>query len=155
MICLFACMPSVSSSSGKDTDPIGLKPYLNDFIKPNLCVLLSCFSQVSDSLWPYELCLPDSSVHGDPPGKNSGLPHLPSGGLPNPGIEPVSLVSPGLEGRIFTAGQPWKPHLTFITSLKVLSPNTITLVVRASAHEFRGTQFSLGQSNNTFRSRVT
>ena len=32
VICLFACIPSVSFSSGKDTDPIGLKPYLNDFL---------------------------------------------------------------------------------------------------------------------------
>ena len=32
----------------------------------------------------------------------SGLPCLPPGDLPNPGIEPVSLMSLGLTGRFFT-----------------------------------------------------
>ena len=104
---------------------------------------------------PMNFSLPDSSVRGDSPGKNSELLCLPSGGLPDPGIEPVSLISSGLAGRFFTTSQPGKPHLTIITSLKVLSPNIITLVVRASAYEFRGAQVSLGQSNNPFRSRVT
>ena len=33
----------------------------------------------------------------------SGLPFPPPGYLPDPGIEPVSLKSPALAGRIFTA----------------------------------------------------
>ena len=32
----------------------------------------------------------------------SGLPFPPPGNLPDPGIEPVSTVSPALAGRIFT-----------------------------------------------------
>ena len=32
----------------------------------------------------------------------SGLPVLSPGDLPNPGIEPVSLMSPGLAGGFFT-----------------------------------------------------
>ena len=34
----------------------------------------------------------------------SGLPCPPPGGLPNPGIQPVSLMSPELAGRFFTTG---------------------------------------------------
>ena len=37
-----------------------------------------------------------------------GLPFPPPGNLPNPGIEPVSPVSPTLAGRFFTAEPPGK-----------------------------------------------
>ena len=46
-----------------------------------------------------------------------GLPFPTPGDLPDPGIEPASLVSPALAGRSFTTGPPGKPnlrhHLTF------------------------------------------
>ena len=35
--------------------------------------------------------------------------------LPNPGIEPLSLASPALAGRFFTATPPGKPHLITVT----------------------------------------
>ena len=38
-----------------------------------------------------------------------GLPFPPSGDLPNPGIEPVSSVSPALAGGFFTTESPGKP----------------------------------------------
>ena len=41
----------------------------------------------------------------------SGLPFPPPGDLPNPGIEPVSLVSPALAGRFLTTAPPGKPLL--------------------------------------------
>ena len=51
-----------------------------------------------------------SSVHGDSPGKNTGvgLPCPPPGVLPDPGIEPVSLTSPELAGGFFTTGTTWE-----------------------------------------------
>ena len=39
----------------------------------------------------------------------SGLPFPPPGGPPDPGIEPISLVSPGLAGRFLSAAPPGKP----------------------------------------------
>ena len=36
-----------------------------------------------------------------------GLPCPPPGGLPNPGIEPVSLTSPALVGGSFTTSPTW------------------------------------------------
>ena len=39
----------------------------------------------------------------------SGLLFPPPGDLPDPGIEPVSLVSPALAGRFFTTEPPGKP----------------------------------------------
>ena len=44
----------------------------------------------------------------------SGLPCLPLGDLPNPGITPESLTSPALAGRFFTTRATWEalpdPH---------------------------------------------
>ena len=39
----------------------------------------------------------------------SGLPFPTPGGLPAPGMEPVSLASPALAGRFFTPVSPGKP----------------------------------------------
>ena len=39
----------------------------------------------------------------------SGLPFPPPGDLPDPGLEPVSPVSPALADRFFTTGPPGKP----------------------------------------------
>ena len=39
----------------------------------------------------------------------SGLPFPSPGDLPNPGIEPQSLVSPALVGDLFTTASPGKP----------------------------------------------
>ena len=41
----------------------------------------------------------------------SGLPFPPPGDLPSPGIEPMSLTSPALEGRFFTTGATWEATL--------------------------------------------
>ena len=38
-----------------------------------------------------------------------GLPFPPPGDLSHPGVEPVSLLSPALSGRFFTAEPPGKP----------------------------------------------
>ena len=39
----------------------------------------------------------------------NGLPFLPPGDLPDPGIEPASLESPALAGVFFTTAPPGKP----------------------------------------------
>ena len=40
----------------------------------------------------------------------SGLPCSPPGDLPDPGIEPESLVSPALAGRFFITSAIWEAH---------------------------------------------
>ena len=39
-----------------------------------------------------------------------GLPCPPPGDLPDPGIEPMSLMSPALEARFFTISTAWEAH---------------------------------------------
>ena len=43
----------------------------------------------------------------------SGLPCPPPGDLPNPKIEPASLVSPALAGGFFTSSAPWEAQQSF------------------------------------------
>ena len=40
----------------------------------------------------------------------SELPCLPPGDLPNPGVEPMSLMSPALVGGLFTTSATWEAH---------------------------------------------
>ena len=44
----------------------------------------------------------------------SGLSFLPSGDLPNPGIEPKSPASPTLIGRFFSTVPPGKPNVVLV-----------------------------------------
>ena len=41
----------------------------------------------------------------------SGLPFLPTGDLPNPGIEATSPVSPALVGGFFTTNASWEAQV--------------------------------------------
>ena len=44
----------------------------------------------------------------------SGLPCPASGGLPYPGIQPTSLLSPPLVGRFFSPGAIWETQNSFL-----------------------------------------
>ena len=61
---------------------------------------------------PVGCSLPGSSVHGDSPGKNTGvgLPWPPPGYLPNPGMEPRS---PTLQEDSLPSELAGKPHREF------------------------------------------
>ena len=57
---------------------------------------------------------PGSSVHGILQARiGSGLPCPPPGDLPDPGIEPPSLMSPAFVGRFFTTSTTICSHLQF------------------------------------------
>ena len=73
-----------------------------------MCTLshFSCV-QLFATLWAVACQAPLSM--GFPRQENwSGLPYLPPGDLPNPGIEPVSLASPALAGSSFTTRATWE-----------------------------------------------
>ena len=71
---------------------------------------------------PMECSPPGSSVHGDSPSKNtwSGLPCLPSGDLPNAGVEPRSPI---LQADSLPSEPPGKPKNTGVGSLSLLLGN--------------------------------
>ena len=54
-----------------------------------------------------------------------GLPFPTPGDLPDPGIEPMSSVSPALAGRVFITAPPWKPYV-YITESLCCTPETNT-----------------------------
>ena len=62
-----------------------------------------------------------SSVHGDSPGKNTGVAchFLLQMNLPDPGVEPMSLKSSALAGRFYTTSASWEalPHILCPTKL--------------------------------------
>ena len=48
----------------------------------------------------------------------SGLPCPPLGNLPDPGIKPLSLMSPALAGGFFTTSATWEAHLVPLAGVK-------------------------------------
>ena len=63
---------------------------------------------------PVECSSPGSSVHGIFQARNTGGGWIPTpGDLPDPGIKPVSLVSPALAGGLFTPAPPGKPSVVW------------------------------------------
>ena len=82
----------------------------------SLCVLdvLSCLSHVRLFEILMDCSPPGSSVHEVLQARIlDGLPHLLPGALPNPGIEPTSLMSPVLAGELFTTSTTRKPHVSY------------------------------------------
>ena len=61
---------------------------------------------------PLEHSLPGSSVHGDSPGKNTGVGCPPPGDLPNLGVESASLTSPALQAGSLPLKPPGKPVMS-------------------------------------------
>ena len=49
------------------------------------------------------------------------MPYPPPGDLPNPGIEPVSLMSPALAGRFFTTSTIWEAPIKYGQVSKYMS----------------------------------
>ena len=61
---------------------------------------------------PLDCSPPGSSVHGFPRQKYwRGLPFPTSGDLCNPGIKPMSLVSPALAGKFFSISAIWEAQV--------------------------------------------
>ena len=56
-----------------------------------------------------------------------GLPCPPPGDLPDPGIEPVALMSPTLAGGFFTTSATWEVLLYAYNTLSLFSHQLIEL----------------------------
>ena len=72
---------------------------LGDFPYSEVCVCAKLLQSCPT------LCAP---IDYSPPGELVATPS--SRGFPDPGIEPVSLMSPKLAGRFFTASATWEAH---------------------------------------------
>ena len=77
-----------------------------------LLLLLSHFSHVQLCATPWTSACPDTlSVEFSRQEHWSGLPYPFPEELPYPGIEPMSLKSPALEGGLFTTSASWEAHV--------------------------------------------
>ena len=91
------------------------------------CVL-SC-SLMANSLQTMDCNLPDFSIRGIFQARNTGVgchALLPNpGDLPNPGMEPMSLLSPALAGGFFTITATWEALKSIYTELNILQEKLI------------------------------
>ena len=77
-----------------------------------VCVCaLSHFSHIFENLWTV-ICQAPQSFGFSRQEYWSGLPCPPPGELPDPEIEPVSLMSLALAGGFFTTNTTWETHLS-------------------------------------------
>ena len=62
---------------------------------------------------PLDCSLPGFSLCGDSPGNNIGVGchDFLQGIFPKPGIQPTSLLSLALSGRLFTTSTIWEAHI--------------------------------------------
>ena len=82
--------------------------------------MLLCYAQLCPAFCdPMDCSPPGSSVHEFFQARKleGGLPFSPPGHLPNPGMEPRSLVSPALIGRFFATAPPLKPQGTTLDTI--------------------------------------
>ena len=103
--------------------------------KTQCCYVPACVHAKSLQLCPalfdaMECSLPDSSVHGIFQ-TWSGLPFPSPGDLPDPGTEPVSLLSPTLAGGFFTTEPPGKPSV----AMRVYNEGKSTGLLLSSSHQ--------------------
>ena len=64
----------------------------------------------------------------------SGLPCPPPGDLPNPGMVPMSLMSPASGGGLFTTSATWEVLLFHITNSKLSKLNRINKINTNAQH---------------------
>ena len=76
--------------------------------------MLSCFSRIQLFVTPWTLARqPPLSMGFSRQEYWSGFPCPPSGDLPNPQIEPASLMSPTWACRFFTTSTTWEARVTW------------------------------------------
>ena len=56
----------------------------------------------------------------------NGLPFSSPGDLPNPGIKPMSLMSPALAGRFFTSSTTWEALTMEFMELRIVENDLAT-----------------------------
>ena len=85
----------------------------------------------------------------------SGLPCPPPGDFPDPGIKPISLVSPALAGGFFTTSTTWNYSRTIQTKPQRMMPSRCCCrYVSKSGRLSSGHRTAKGQSSSQFPRRV-
>ena len=107
----------------------GLPNLSNHVLLHTLCCVLSCFSHVQLSATPW------TAAHQAPLSMGfsrqeywSGLPCPPPGGLPDPGIESSSHMSPALAGGFFTTTATWEAQFHTLSRSNTVASN-VTLAL--------------------------
>ena len=97
------------------------------WLSPHACMLSHfCHVQRFAILWTVAHQVPLSPMLFSRQEYWSRLPCPTPGDLLDPGIEPVSLVSPALAGGFFTTSATWEAHVLYQSSSKRVSWTSIT-----------------------------
>ena len=83
----------------------------------------------------------------------NGLPCPPPGDLPDPGIKPMSLMSPALVGRFFTTGATWDAPVLAVVEIWVGGTQWRVTVGEMKAGKWKGLDYFIityGQMSTTF-----
>ena len=104
------------------------------------CVHAKSLQSCSTLCNPIDCSSPASSVHGISPGKNTGggcrvLLHE---DLPDPGMEPTSVMPPALAGGFFTTGATWEAPLHTGYALRPFCPARLLPHRTYMLHSFPG-----------------
>ena len=94
---------------------LGWLETVNHTIGGHVCVL-SCFSRARLCMTPWTAALQAPLSMGFSRQEYwSGVPYPPPRGLTNPGIRPMSLMSPALAYGFFTTSAPWEAPTKTVT----------------------------------------
>ena len=88
---------------------------------PSLCDPMDSSHQAPLSIWTLAYRAPPSTGFSRQEHWR-GLSCPPLGDLPDPGIEPTSLMSPALAGGFFTTRSPWEAHICMYYSFSSSFP---------------------------------
>ena len=112
--------------------------------------MLSRFSRIRLFVTPWTVaCQAPLSMGSSRQEYWSGLPCPPPGDLPDPGIEPVSLLSPALAGGFFTTSATWEAQVKVTQScLTLCDPRDYTVheILQARILEWVAFPFTRGSS---------
>ena len=117
VMCLVAVFPSLESMSQRTVSDLS-----GSLLSPLCvcCAMLSCFSHVRLFVSPWTVTLQALLTMGFSRQDHwIGLPCLPPGDLPDPEIEPASLMSPALANGFFTTNATWEAPLSILVPIKV------------------------------------
>ena len=90
----------------------------NSIVFPTMWMCVKLL-QSCPTLWPHRLQPPGSSVHEILQARTLEWVSVPSSGdLPDPEIEPASLLSPALADRFFTTSATWEAPTMWINNAK-------------------------------------
>ena len=117
---MFTTVKAVTRNADSPQDPLPLPLFVLDLcmIGSGIWIFVALWTITHQALLSMEFCRQEYQ---------SRLPWPPPEGLPDPRIEPISLMSPALAGEFFTASATWKSWVRKIPWRREWQPTPVFL----------------------------